>query len=301
MTFHYYALAFISSFTISRCSVSTLRIEKPCGKVPEGMKCVPGGYFTMGSNRQLRDQSPAHVVFVDTYFMDETEVTVENYEKCVADGKCDKQRTSYPGFSNPKQPKVGVGWTSADKYCRVMGKRLPTEAEWELAARGYDGDQFPWGTDPVDCDKAVIEIRKGKGCGIDGVVKDKGVTQNVKSRPPGRFGLYDIIGNADEYVNDWYTPYKKCGSYCTGIDPKGPCNGEFKCRGYKEKVVRGGSWFWGPEHNYGSYRRAHFTTNKKVYHHFGFRCAMDSNTPNDKYYMLFNFIYDLIARTALMK
>ncbi|MDA3863147.1 MAG: SUMF1/EgtB/PvdO family nonheme iron enzyme [Deltaproteobacteria bacterium] len=277
------ALAFIP-----RCN---LRINKPCGRVPSGMSCVPGGYFIRGADKKLKNQRPVAVVWTDTFFMDKYEVTVGQYESCVKSGKCQHQKTYYPGYSGEKQPKVGVSWLAAHNYCRVHGKRLPAEAEWEKAARGPDGEQYPWGNSPLDCTKAVIKDKRGRGCGKKGFKPGKGVTWKVGSKPVGRYGLYDMIGNADEYVNDWYSfSYHECGEDCLGYNPQGPCGGRGRktCKGNNLKVVKGGSWYWGAKHCYGSYRRGQNIYNSKPYHHFGFRCARDSKTSLDRFIDLIN-------------
>ncbi|MBN2723325.1 MAG: SUMF1/EgtB/PvdO family nonheme iron enzyme [Deltaproteobacteria bacterium] len=285
MYMYVYPLVLASAFVFSRCDV---RLPKPCGNIPSDMKCVRGGFFTMGSDHKNRNQKPSHMVYVDTFFMDTTEVTAQAYDSCVAAKKCPYQKTWYKGYSGPKQPKVGLSWNAANIYCRAHGKRLPTEAEWELAARGYDGDIYPWGNDPVSCKHAVIMDARGRGCGRKGFKPGKGVTWDVGSKAPGRFGLYDMIGNADEYVHDWYAVnYRQCGRNCRGINPKGPCEGRKRCSGH-EKVVKGGSWYWGASHNYSSYRRSQNTRNSNPYHHFGFRCAADSSTKIDKLIIIMN-------------
>ena len=95
----------------------------------------------------------------------------------------------------------------------------------------------------------------------------------VASRPPNQYGLYDMVGNAWEWVNDFYTPsWEACGAACLGKNPKGPCDGKYPCPRMGDRSVRGGSWFWPPSHATTVYRRHHIPTNNP-YHHYGFRCA----------------------------
>ncbi len=265
----------------------------PCAEVPKDMACVPAGWFLRGSNDlshkciqggqplARRGRKPAFYpemkIWVDAFYIDLTEVTYEAYEKCVKLGKCKKVRPLYYDFDRPQQPKMGVAWFDADKFCRAMGKRLPTEAEWEKAARGPDGEINPWGNEPANCERAVIMNRKGRSCGIKklGGSAEVGRVLAVKSRPPGRYGLYDMVGNAEEWVADWWTKsWEACGEACAGKNPKGPCNGAVKCPKHSYKAVRGGSWYWPADHATGYHRRRHFPANDP-FHHFGFRCAAD--------------------------
>jgi len=251
----------------------------PCGgkTPPPGMRCVPAGEFIRGSKRlvrkldsgrRLRDESPVMKIYVSAFFMDETEVTVAAYNECVKAGGCTYAKTNYGRrYLHPRQPKMGANWFQARAYCRFRGKRLPAEAEWEKAARGPRGDLYPWGNSPADCRKAVIrDRRRGKGCG-------RGTTWPVASRPASRYGLYDMAGNAHEWVNDWYSKsYRACGADCAGRDPKGPCGGRDRCPGHRFKIVKGGSWWWPGKIALASHRRPHYPANRP-YHHFGFRCA----------------------------
>nr|HMR09528.1 SUMF1/EgtB/PvdO family nonheme iron enzyme [Polyangiaceae bacterium] len=166
-------------------------------------------------------------------------------------------------------------WQHADRFCRENGKHLPTEAEWETAARGTDGRLYPWGDEKATCKHAVIKDRRGRSCGVKkrGTSRDTGRTFEVASRAANQYGLYDMSGNAWEWVADWYSAsYARCGKACTGDNPKGPCAGAAACRGHFERVVRGGSWYWEAEYATTIARRAHAPENKP-YHHYGFRCA----------------------------
>lgn len=253
--------------------------------IPTEMKCIPGGPFIRGSEltvqkldtgKRVKDESPIMTVTVSTFLIDTLEVTLREFKQCVKAAKCSIKPGPKYGWArrNLDNPALGMSWFAARNYCRWKGKRLPTEAEWEKAARGSNGDQYPWGNEAPTCKRAIIKENGRKGCGT-------GITHKVGSRPAYRYGLKDMAGNAHEWVSDWYSDsYGKCGKACTGTDPKGPCNGADQCPGYKRKVVRGGSWYWPPNTARSSWRRPHYPDNYKVrYHHFGFRCAKSVSAP----------------------
>ena len=247
-----------------------------CGKVPVGMSCIPGGPFLRGSTRGPVNSRPQASVWLQTFYMDRYEVTVKAYRECVLRKQCARARTRYRDYGRDKQPKVGVSWYDAVQYCQAVGKHLPTEAEWEKAARGTDGRLYPWGDERATCARAVIKDRRGRSCGVQkkkGRHPKKGRTLEVGSRPPALFGLYDMAGNSWEWVADWYaSSYAKCGDACRGRNPRGPCDGKAPCPGYRYRIVRGGSWYWPANYATAIYRRPHVPSNRP-YHHFGFRCA----------------------------
>ena len=248
----------------------------PCAQQPpSGMSCVPGGPFLRGSDRGPKHARPQAEVWVETFYMDQNEVTVQEYRSCVRRGACPKAGPQYADFNRPRQPINGVSWFDARAYCAAQGKRLPTEAEWEKAARGVDGRTYPWGEEPADCTRAVIKTEAGRSCGVQkrGKHPEKGRVWEVGKMPPTQFGLYDMAGNSYEWVADWYSEsYESCGARCAGVNPKGPCDGAERCEGHHERVVRGGSWYWPAERATTFYRRPHFPQNSP-FHHFGFRCA----------------------------
>lgn len=248
---------------------------KPCETAPPEMACVPGGPFIRGFNDGPKNARPAATLWLQTYYMDRYEVTFARYQACVKSGKCQRAGPNYGDYSRPRQPIVGVSWFDASNYCAVMGKHLPTEAEWEKAARGPKGNLYPWGNQPATCKLAVIKDARGRSCGVrkKGVTPWKGRTLSVGTRPPGIYGLYDMAGNSWEWVSDWYSKsYALCGKACLGVNPKGPCAGAKRCPGHWLKVVRGGSWYWEAKYATGVWRRTHVPSNRP-FHHFGFRCG----------------------------
>jgi sulfatase modifying factor 1 len=251
----------------------------PCAGPPPGMTCIPGGPFLRGSDQGPPAARPAAEVWVQTFYMDIDEVTVAAYQACVRTGACRKAGPRYNDFDRPSQPINGVSWYDASGFCAAHGKHLPTEAEWEKAARGTDGRTYPWGNEPATCERAVIQDDSGRSCGVpkQGKKPEVGRVWEVGQKPPGVHGLRDMAGNSYEWVADWYSEsWAACGDACLGADPRGPCAGREPCKGHRHRVVRGGSWYWGPEHATTFYRRRHIPANHPAFHHFGFRCAASS-------------------------
>jgi formylglycine-generating enzyme required for sulfatase activity len=206
------------------------------------MVYVPGAEF------------PQHEVTLSSFWIDRTEVTNTMYENCVADGAC--QASSYADDSNFNEadyPVVGVSWNDADTYCAWVGGQLPTEAQWEYAARGDDGRLYPWGNELPTCDLAQFS-----GCGS--------LTVPVGSFSPAGdswVGAADMAGNVWEWVADWYdSDYYEISP---ADNPTGPASGDYK-------VLRGGSWNRNP-----IYLRVATRVNADPDlrpGNFGFRCAV---------------------------
>ena len=271
----------------------TLMVDCP-EIISEDMACIPGGKMIRGTdqehscgqgeNQRYKTQfGPEVEVWIQTFLMDKTEVTYEAYQTCRKEKKCDYAHPSYGDFNRPNQPMMGASWYAAKKFCESQGKRLPTEAEWEKAARGDSGDQTPFDVETVTCNEAIIKDSTGRSCGVKkkGSHPEKGRVWEVALQAPGKYGLYDMVGNAEEWVADWFAPsLEKCGEDCTGTNPLGPCAGKKSCpevairSGKALKMVKGGSWYWPAEDATGWHRRPHVPENKP-YHHFGFRCAKD--------------------------
>lgn len=175
---------------------------KPLGDAAE--TCVVGLDGKTGQCfGPYEDETPAHEVCLDTYEIDEHEVTFQAYQLCASTLVCEpSELASDELFWGPMRPAVGVPWYAAKAFCEWIGRRLPTEAEWEYAARGADGRTYPWGEEQPACDRTAMRLANEEGA------CDRYGTKNVKSYPLDRsaFGLYDMGGNAREWVSDWYHP-----------------------------------------------------------------------------------------------
>lgn len=237
--------------------------QSPCQSTPADQACIPAGYFLRGSGVDSAAEAPMQKVYLDTYWIDKYEVTNEQYDRCVHAGVCPK-KSPFKGFQEPKQPVMPATWFQARTYCQWAGKRLPTEAEWEKAARGTQGWTWPWGYTPHKCSKAHTA-----GC-------KPAVTLPVGSLPANPYGLYDVAGNSYEWTNDWYSDCYEgcklpCGAACQGRNPKGPCDGADTCPGFTKRVLKGGSWFWPADQARPSWRRG--SVPETGGHRLGFRCA----------------------------
>jgi formylglycine-generating enzyme required for sulfatase activity len=246
---------------------SETRPKKIIVKDVAPMVLVPAGEFTMGSNEGRDDEKPVRRIHLDAYYIDQYEVTIGQYEEFLDANSFDPPPSwttmAQPSYEN--RPVVNVDWKDANNYCKWAGKRLPTEAEWEKAARGTDGRVYPWGNDPPD------PLRANFG-------KDRATWNNHEALVPvgqlkdgqSPYGIHDLAGNVWEWVNDWYDP----DYYATGPsrNPKGPQSGKFK-------VIRGGSWDLAPESLRSARRDLNIPSttdyDSPAYRNFnsGFRCA----------------------------
>jgi formylglycine-generating enzyme required for sulfatase activity/tRNA A-37 threonylcarbamoyl transferase component Bud32 len=188
------------------------------------MVYVPAGKFEMGSTDGDDGEQPVHAVALDGFWIGRTEVTNGQYARCVAAGTCKPPEggflSRYGDSDYDDYPVAWVDWYQGAAYCEWAGARLPTEAEWEYAARGPEGYVYPWGNDAPDCDRANYG-----GCVGDLVA--------VGSYPTGASwcGALDLAGNAWEWVADWYGRY----SSRRQVNPQGPPSGD-------GRVLRGGQW-----------------------------------------------------------
>ncbi|HEY4393739.1 MAG TPA: formylglycine-generating enzyme family protein [Polyangia bacterium] len=161
---------------------------------------IPAGPFTQGSTRGEEDERPARKVTLKAFAIDRTEVTRGDYAACVEAGRCKPSGDQSDG--DAKLPVTGVDWNEAQAYCKFAGGRLPTEAEWEKAARGTDGREYPWGND-IDCTRANWGNFEGEGpC----AGKNPGHPVAVGRYPSGAspYGVLDMGGNVWEWVADKY-------------------------------------------------------------------------------------------------
>ncbi len=250
----------------------------PQDEVPPEMVRVPAGPFTMGAvienDREWgdTDEEPVHEVTLSEYWIDRYEVSAEDFaeflnahpseaERYLETGaavtieKVNGRYRPRPGLE--KHPANRVSWYGADAYCRRQGKRLPTEAEWEKAARGTDGRTFPWG-EKFPHNDFVTYRREFSKLGFDAM-------KPVDSMPRGRspYGLHHMAGNVWEWVADWYEDsyYERSPAR----DPQGPETGI-------SKVMRGGNWYFKAYYMRTTYRYNELPEVFKVWQ--GFRCAL---------------------------
>jgi len=223
---------------------------------------IPGGPFIMGYDHRHPDEKPSHTISIPAFFIDRYEVTNEQYKQFIGDTHRrppdDWINGDYP-LENNKHPVAFVSWYDAHDYCSWAGKRLPTEEEWEKAARGTDGRLYPWGNE-FDPKKANMPQSHSTG------------TTPVGSFPQGRspYGLYDMAGNVWEWTESWATPYP--GS---PIPTAHYFTGEYK-------VLKGGSWVDCSFYRCGisalTFNRGYFKPQTKN-QGFGFRCAKNAEHP----------------------
>jgi formylglycine-generating enzyme required for sulfatase activity len=218
------------------------------------MVAIPAGSFTMGSDKDSPDAAPAHQVDLPAYSIDKFEVTNADFAKFVeATGyKTDAEKSGEKGWvayaeGKDNHPVVKVSWNDAKAFCEWMGKRLPTEAEWEKAARGTDGRTYPWGND-WDPKKA-----NGKEAGLRGTAAAGSFGAGASP-----YGAMDMAGNVWEWTADWFQPYP-------GNKTENPYYGE------KYKVTRGGAWFEEAAQLTTFNRNA--TSSTAANDDLGFRCA----------------------------
>ncbi|MFO0809254.1 MAG: formylglycine-generating enzyme family protein [Gemmataceae bacterium] len=297
------------------------------GPAPEGMLWIPGGEFWMGSNDGPDDERPRHLVYVDGFWMDRTEVTNEQFGQFVKatgyvtiaeripdaakypnapkenlvpgsavfvpqeqeahlssppvwwqykPGACWRKPLGPNGpAAEPTHPVVHIAWDDAAAYCQWAGKRLPTEAEWEFAARGgLDRKAYCWGDELRPGGKFMANTWQGpfpiRNSREDGYER----TAPVGSYPPNGYGLVDMSGNAWEWCSDWYDA--KYYSYSAARNPKGPDRspGGATSNGEPSRVRRGGSYLCAD-----NYCRRYLPTARdenppdSAAEHTGFRCV----------------------------
>jgi formylglycine-generating enzyme required for sulfatase activity len=214
--------------------------ERETARLDDEEVYIPAGEFLMGCASDIwsgcdGDSQPIHAVYLDAYYIDKTEVTVAEYQACVDAGVCTApdydaaavEPATVSGADGPLDPYpiTHMTWAYADTYCRWVGKRLPTEAEWEKAAHGPGWQVYPWGNEAPTCELVNFDNCEGRAL-------------PVGSYPEGAspYGVLDMAGNVREWVNDFYMkPYYSRSPY---FNPQGPA--EELTVG--EHLLRGGSW-----------------------------------------------------------
>jgi formylglycine-generating enzyme required for sulfatase activity len=259
-------------------------IYRPLEREEDWIK-VPAGVFAMGADVQqgyqicmknfgeascstslYKSEEPVHFVYLDSYQIMRYEVTNEQYAQCVRNGACEGGGYEYQSTAwnilnrlndraYANHPVVSVNWFQAEKYCKWIGARLPTEAEWEKAARGTDGRTYPWGEN-IDCAYANYFSGKNDKC--------VGDTTPVGSYEIGQspYGVFDMAGNVWEWVADWYSEVFYSSS--PAKNPVGPDLGS-------GRVLRGGSWYNSDVNARTAVRSGLDPAGTS--HYFGFRCA----------------------------
>jgi sulfatase modifying factor 1 len=243
----------------------------PGGKDGAPMVVIPEGPFAMGSHDGGGNERPEHTVVLSRYAIDQFEVTLSLYAKFLEATKhkapplWDEDSVASAG----NRPTVGVTWEDAQAYCKWAGKRLPTEAEWEKAARGTDGRKFPWGDMQPFVDIANYNRGQWVSYGITlapvDMVGGMSVRHGTKEGGKSPYGAFHMAGNAAEWVADWYDReyYQKSPEK----NPPGPESGE-------KRVIRGGSWNDVPAGIRSTARVAAEPTFRDLT--LGFRCALES-------------------------
>lgn len=254
---------------------STLPAEIVSDKDGAPLVLIPEGVFPMGVPKAARDggvdERPNHEVYLDAFYMDKYEVTNMRYLQFVTETghrppqhPTDPTKNLWQGNMMPETvgdlPVINVDWYDAEAYCRWAGRRLPTEAEWEKAAKGNHDWRFPWGdVEPTDRHLNFNQVWRGEATLVPVGIYEKGKSP---------YGVYDVAGNVWEWVADWYDPnyYAKSPKR----NPKGPSDGVYK-------TVRSSGW------QVETPQVRIFTRIKSKplerNHSTGFRCAMDAKPP----------------------
>ncbi|MGZ6315658.1 MAG: formylglycine-generating enzyme family protein [Anaerolineales bacterium] len=256
--------------TLAACEAQTAPLASTAARgeaaVPDKDKIalifVPAGKFEMGS-QGYKGEGPLHAVGLNAFWIDQTEVTNQQYARCVQQRVCQPperlnsySRPSYYGDPQyAEYPVIYVNWGDADNFCRWLGRRLPTEAEWERAARGSDERIYPWGDQPPQASVLNFDYTVGD-------------TSPVGEYPSGAspYHVLDMAGNVEEWVSDWYDPAYYAESPYS--DPGGSV-------ARKEHVVRGSAWTTGPSGIRAASRL--FYPPDSAFMNLGFRCALSTH------------------------
>jgi formylglycine-generating enzyme required for sulfatase activity len=228
--------------------------------------CVPSGYFYMGSSTSDPEaqsgEQPQHMLYIGSFWIDQTEVTNAQYKKCVDAGRCSapgstatSTRSSYYGNSQYNDyPVIAVNWDQARAYCEWAGRRLPTEAEWEKAARSSSARMYPWGSTAPDSSRANFN-------------RDVGDTMKVGSYPLGysSYGGLDMAGNVWEWTSSMFKAY-----------PYNLSDGREDLASRDKRVVRGGGWESAANMLRSAFHGVSEVTTRAG--NYGFRCARSASS-----------------------
>jgi len=224
---------------------------------------VPEGEFPMGTdNKSFTPSYPQHMVYLNAYWIDQTEVTNGMYANCVASGVCEEYVYDLDGYNSRYSDRAHsdfpvnyVDWDNANTYCLWVNRRLPTEAEWEKAARGTDGRIYPWGNDPPNQNLMNFNMYLGVPVAVD---------RYWQGSSP--YGALQMAGNLREWVADWFDPsYYR---YSPFYNPTGPLSGT-------DKSLRGGSYLDDARSSFSFNRLRHDPDSAGA--NRGFRCAQDTD------------------------
>lgn len=263
---YFLLLVFAFGFSLASCF-----LKVPMQPPPPGMVAVPAGKFIRGSDRVdehqegnelgtlkpwYLDEHPQHKHYLPLFYIDQYEVTNAEYKLFMDDVRTRPPvyffgRGIPPGRGN--YPVTDINWYEAQRYCEWKGKHLPTEAEWEKAARGADGQEFPWGN---DYDKKMLNA------GDSGIGDIAPVGSFKAGASP--YGVHDLSGNVWEWTADWYQSYPE-GDYKNDL------------YGEKQKVFRGGGWGGVGHYSLPLFYRAAYRSSlvpDEAYADLGFRCAL---------------------------
>jgi len=270
--------------------------NQPAPQVGE-MVLIPAGEFAMGATDGPPHEQPVHTVKISAFWMDKTEVTVAQFRKFVEATKyvTDAEKFGWSGVFDPAQkewgkvdganwrrptgpnhheakddePVMQVSWNDAVAFAAWAQKRLPTEAEWEYAARGgLPGKTYVWGDELTPGGKYMANFWQGSFPARDEAKDGFASVAPVKSFPPNAYGLYEMTGNVWEWCADWYSPAYYAQS--PRENPQGPAFAQ-------ERSMRGGSWMCAENFctNYRVAGRSHATVDSGL-NNLGFRCARDA-------------------------
>jgi formylglycine-generating enzyme len=242
------------------------------GKDGAPMILIPAGPFLMGSNDGLPNERPEHTVTLPAYYIDQFEVTAGRYQKFIESAHKNIPPTwdDEAAQAMGDLPAVGMSWNDAAAYCKWAGKRLPTEAEWEKAARGTDGRRYPWGhmqpfVDIANYNRGMWVSEAVTLVPVNSGLEGMSVRHGLKEGGKSPYGLFHMAGNAAEWVADWYDReyYQKSPD----VNPTGPAANH-------ALLSRGGSWADLPN----ALRvTARFSAEPDYEDRtIGFRCAMDA-------------------------